>query len=246
MIPAKLTEEYRLAERVRRRWREGIREFGLIGPGDHVLVGLSGGKDSLALLELLGETMRRSNRSFRASALHVRMAGIDYRTDGSYLERMAGEAGIPLHVLTGTFEPDRDERRTPCFLCSWTRRKLLFREAQRMGCNKIALGHHQDDILHTALMNLVYAGSFGTMPARLRMRKFPVTVIRPLCKVQENDLRAWALLRGYKPLDKSCPFEAASRRTDMRATFRKIEALNPEFRHSLWHALSKEGKLVED
>jgi len=245
MTPQKLTDEYRLAERVRRRWREGVREFGLIEPGDHVLIGLSGGKDSLALLELLGETMRRSNRSFRASALHVRMAGIDYRTDTAYLERMAGEAGIPLYVCAGGFEPDRRAGRTPCFLCSWTRRKILFREAQRMGCNKIALGHHQDDILHTALMNLTYAGSFGTMPVRLRMRKFPVTVIRPLCKVPESDLRAWAALRGYRPLEKSCPFETASRRTDLREMFARFEALSPEFRYHLWHALLKDGKLTE-
>lgn len=245
-IPYKQTEEYRLTERVRRKWREGIREFGLIAPGDHILVGLSGGKDSLALMELLGETMRHSNRRFRVSALHVRMAGIDYRSDLSYLERMARESGIPLLVRTAAFEPDRKERRTPCFLCSWTRRKMLFQTARELGCNKIALGHHQDDILQTALMNLTYAGSFATMPALLRMRKFPQTLIRPLCKVPESDLRAWAVLRGYQPLVKLCPHETASRRADLKGVFSQLENLAPEFRYSLWHALQKEGKLTEE
>lgn len=244
-LPPKLNPAYRLGERLRRRLREGIREFSLIEPGDHILIGLSGGKDSLALLELLGELCRHSNQRFRLSALHVRMTGIDYRSDTSYLRQMAAESGATLEVTTCTFEPDRDTRRTPCFLCSWNRRKALFEAAQRMGCNKIALGHHQDDILHTALMNLTYAGSFATMPAKLRMRKFPLTIIRPLCKVQESDLREWARLRAYQPLEKCCPHETASSRTGIRDLFATFEKLTPEFRYNLWHALQKENKLEE-
>lgn len=242
----KLTEEYKLGKRMARRLNEGIRDFSLIESGDHILIGVSGGKDSLALLELLAEYRRRSPVSFSLSALHVRMENVDYRSDTEYLENIAGNAGIPLLVKTGRFEPDRNSRRTPCFLCSWNRRKLLFETARELGCNKIALGHHQDDILQTALMNQTFNGSFSTMPVRMRMQKFPITIVRPLCRIEEADLRAWAGLRGYRRQAKTCPYDTVSNRTSIKQVFGDMEALNPEFRHSLWHALLKEGKLVEE
>lgn len=242
----KQTEEYRLEQRLRRRLNEGIKAFSLIEPDDHILIGVSGGKDSLALLELLGERLRHSNNGFRLTAVHVRMSNIDYRSDTSYLEEVARRAGVPLLVRTGCFEEDRDERRTPCFLCSWNRRKILFETARETGCNKIALGHHQDDILQTALMNLTFNGSFSTMPARLKMRKFPITIIRPLCRVSEEDLRLWAKLRNYRKQEKVCPYDTASNRTSIKEVFGRMEELNGEFRHNLWHALLKEGKLTEE
>lgn len=237
--------EHVLEKRLRRNFAAGVRELSLISRGDHILIGLSGGKDSLALLELLGDARRRSGKSFELTALHVRMANIDYRSDTAYLEERAAAAGVPLLVRTAAFEPDRKEGRSPCFLCSWTRRKILFGVAQELGCNKIALGHHQDDLLLTVLMNLTFAGSFATMPAALQMRKFPVTLIRPLCKVAEEDLEAWAALRQYRPLEKVCPYDKTSNRTAIRQLFETMQRLNPEARHSLWHALQKEGKLTE-
>ena len=242
----KLTEEYRLAERVRRRLREGIKAFGLIEPDDHILIGVSGGKDSLALLELLGEVARHSNHKFHLSALHVRMENVGYAGDVRYLEEVASASGISFYVRTGSFSTDRESGRSPCFLCSWNRRKIMFETARELGCNKIALGHHQDDILHTALMNLMFSGSFSTMPVRLRMRKFPITLIRPLCKEHEEVLRAWAGLRMYRPLENCCPYETVSIRTSVRDEFQNMERISPEFRYHLWHALLKEGKLVED
>lgn len=242
----KLTREYQLGKRIARRLNEGIRDFSLIAPGDHLLIGLSGGKDSLALLELLAEYRRRSPVDFSLSALHVRMENVDYLSDTDYLESIARSAGVPLRVKTGRFEADRNSRRTPCFLCSWNRRKLLFETARELGCNKIALGHHQDDILQTALMNQTFNGTFSTMPVRMRMQKFPMTIVRPLCRVAEADLREWAELRGYRKQTKICPFNTASNRTSIKQIFRDMEALNPDVRYSLWHALQKEGKLTED
>lgn len=109
------------------------------------------------------------------------------------------QVGIPLYIRTGKFETDRNPKRTPCFLCAWNRRKILFNLAQEIGCNKIALGHHQDDILHTALMNLTFSGSFSTMPACLEMEKFPITIIRPLCRVKEEDLKFGQRFRIINP-----------------------------------------------
>lgn len=235
-----------LEQRVRRRFLEGIRRFSLIAPGDRVLVAVSGGKDSLALLDLLGDLRRRHNDNFHLTAMHVRMANVDYRSDLDRLERMAEGWGIPFIVRTGSFEPDRNGRRSPCFLCSWHRRKLLFNVAQELGCNKIALGHHQDDILRTAIMNLTFSGTFSTMPVRLRMKKFPVTLVRPLCLEEETDLAAWATLRDYPAMNKSCLYDKVTNRTAVAAVLDAMAGISPDYRHHLWHALWKGGQLVDD
>ena len=234
-----------LRSKILRDFREGVKEFNLITPFDVILIGLSGGKDSLALLDLMGDMQRRSNNGFTLHALHVRMTGVDYQSDTTYLRSQCERNGITFHERMVSFEADRNERRTPCFLCSWNRRKTLFEVAQELGCNKIALGHHQDDILHTALMNLSYAGSFSTMPCYLKMQKMPLAIIRPLCTVKESLLKEWAKDSEYQSLIKLCPHERASKRTEIACLFEQLEKQNPEFRANLWNALLKDGKLVE-
>ena len=235
-----------LRTRLLRSFREGVKEFQLIAPSDSILIGLSGGKDSLALLDLMGDMLRHSNNGFILYALHVRMLGVDYQSDSSYLRQQCELNGIIYHERHVSFEADRNVKRTPCFLCSWNRRKTFFEVAQELGCNKIALGHHQDDILHTALMNLSYSGSFSTMPCRLKMDKMPLTIIRPLCKVKEDLLKQWAIEAAYQPLVKVCPHDKVSKRTEIATLFEQLEAQNPEFRPNLWNALLKDGKLVEE
>lgn len=232
-------------QRVERRFREAVRTFSLISPGDHILVAVSGGKDSLALLELLAALRQRRNDSFRLTAIHVRMENVDYLSDWAELKCLAEKWGVDLRVVSGSFEPDRNGRRSPCFLCAWHRRKLLFGAAQDWGCNKIALGHHQDDLLRTAMLNLAFSGTFSTMPARLRMKKFPVTLIRPLCLETETDLVAWAAGRAYPQMKKVCPFDKATNRTAVGEVLAAMERLNPDYRYHLWHALVKDHKLVE-
>lgn len=231
--------------RVLKKFREGVKEFALIRPGDAILVGLSGGKDSLALIDLLGDMLRHSNNSFTVEALHVRMHGVDYVTDAAYLKAHCERNNIRLHLRNVSFEADTDTKRSPCFLCSWNRRKVLFETAQMLGCNKIALGHHQDDILHTALMNLFYEGKFCTMPCYLEMSKMPLTIIRPMCKLREVDLKDFALINEYQPLIKKCPYENLSKRTIVAEMYNQMESSNPEFRPNLWHALKCDGKLVQ-
>ena len=234
-----------LRSKLLRSFREGVKEFNLITPSDVILIGLSGGKDSLALLDLMGDLLRRSNNGFTLHALHVRMVGVDYQSDTDYLREQCARHKITYHERLVSFDADRNEKRTPCFLCSWNRRKTLFEVAQELGCNKIALGHHQDDILHTALMNLSYAGSFSTMPCLLKMQKMPLPIIRPLCKVKEALLKEWSIVADYQPLVKLCPHERASKRTEISLLFEQLELQNPEFRANLWNALLKAGKLVE-
>ena len=95
------------------------------------------------------------------------------------------------------------------------------------------------------MMNLTFAGSFATMPVKIRMRKFPVTIIRPLCRVDEADLRRWAEIHGYQPLVKTCPHDGEGNRRSIESVVDAMQRLCPEARNSLWHALEKDGKLVE-
>lgn len=239
-------DEQLLEERIMHRMVKAMATYRLISDGDKILVGLSGGKDSLCLLEMLALRRKIAHPVFTVEALHVRMENIHYETDTSYLEEFAHRLGVPLHLRTTRFDSSTDTRKTPCFLCSWYRRKELFNLAQELGCNKIALGHHQDDLLHTALMSTFFQGSFATMPARLRLRKMPLSIIRPLCMVQEDDIKHLAALRGYEPQLKQCPYEHDSSRDYAAKLFKEIEAHNQEARPCLWRALEDAGKLVEE
>lgn len=167
------------------------------------------------------------------------MRNIPYKNDEDYLRGFAESLGVRLHLFETEFDETTDERRTHCFLCSWHRRKVLFDAAQRLGCNKIALGHHRDDLMETALMNLTFEGKFHTMPPRLRMEKFPVEIIRPLCLLREKDMQAFADLRGYRQQVVKCPYEEASHRADMKEMISRFEALNPEFAYTFFTAIER-------
>ena len=232
-----------LEKRIRERFVKAFATYHLLEDDDYVLVGLSGGKDSLCLLEMLAKRAKIDHPRFRVEAVHVRMENISYETSTAYLEQFCRDLDVPLHIITTRFEPS--DKKPPCFLCSWYRRKEIFNLAQKLGCNKIALGHHQDDLLHTCLMNQFYQGRFDTMPALLKMRKMPLSIIRPLCMVEEVDIQRYAELRDYEKQVKLCPYETDSHRDDMRALFNQIQQQNPEARHSLWNAIVRSGKLVD-
>ena len=246
-------ESHRLWHRLNERFVKAMATYHLIDDDDRILVGLSGGKDSLLLLELLARRAHVQHPRFKVEAMHVRMANIHYETDTSYLEQFCSNLDVQLHVRTTSFEignptNKRDARRqkTPCFLCSWNRRKVMFNLAQALGFNKIALGHHQDDLIHTALMNLTFQGRFDTMPALLKMRKMPLTIIRPLCMIEEQDIKAYAELQGYQKQKKLCPYETDSHRSDIKRLYDAIEQINPEARYSIWRALNADNKLLEE
>ena len=224
--------------RIGQRFAKGVVEYGLIEEGDKILVGLSGGKDSLALVELLARRARILKPKFSVVAAHVVMRNIPYQSDADYLKSYAESWGVPFVLCETEFDAGTDTRKSPCFLCSWNRRKALFTVAREQGCNKIALGHHMDDILETLLMNITYQGAFGSMPPRLVMKKFDMTIIRPMCLVHEADLEELARMRAYRKQTKNCPYESQSSRSAMRGILRQLEAMNPEARYSLWGSMT--------
>ena len=244
-----------LDERLWKTFNKALGQYQLIDEDDHILVGLSGGKDSLLLTELLARRSKVHVPHFRVSALHVRMENIHYETDTTYLQSFCDEHDIPLHVITTSFQSNHTshfsslsshlKEKPACFLCSWQRRKQLFNLAQELGCTKIALGHHQDDIIHTALMNLTFQGHLSTMPVKLRMRKMPLTIIRPLALCLEADIRQYASEHHYEKQLKECPYEHETNRTAVVDLFRQMQQLNPEARQSIWNALEADKKLIE-
>lgn len=235
---AELAEEEKIIRRIEKRFSKGVVEYGLIEDGDKILVGLSGGKDSLALVELLAKRARIYKPRFSVVVAHVVMKNIPYQSDMVYLKEYVESWGLPFVLYETEFDASTDTRKSPCFLCSWNRRKALFTIAKEHGCNKIALGHHMDDILETLLMNITFQGAFSSMPPCLVMKKFDMTIIRPMCLVHESDLAALAQLRGYRKQVKNCPYEEQSHRSDMKEVLRQLEAMNPEARYSLWGSMT--------
>ena len=212
-------------ERLWKTFNKALGQYQLIDEDDHILVGLSGGKDSLLLLEFLARRAKIHVPHFTVEGLHV-----------------------PLHIVTTSFDGSpkpHTKQKPPCFLCSWERRKQLFNVAQELHCTKIALGHHQDDIIHTALMNLTFQGHFSTMPVLLRMKKMPLTIIRPLCLCHEDDIRLYSKEHHYEKQLKLCPYEHETNRTTARELFARMEQLNPEARYCIWRALESDNKLIE-
>ena len=234
-----------LRQHLQSQLNRAMRNYHLIDDGDYILIALSGGKDSLCLLDLLAMRQRIFMPRFKIEAVHVRMENIAYETDTRYLEEFCRQRNVNLHVVNTSFDASTDKRKSPCFLCSWNRRKQMFNLAQEIGCNKIALGHHMDDLIHTALMNECFQGRFDTMPVFLQMKKMPLAIIRPLCLCHESDIKAYAEQEGYQKQRKLCPYEKDSYRTDIQQIFQQMESLNPEARYSIWNALEREGKLVE-
>ncbi len=228
-------------KRLTKRFHKACADYGLIEDGDHILIGLSGGKDSLALVELLGRRQKIHVPHFRVTAVHVSVTNIGYKSDLEYLQAFCAQHNVPFvyKETTAPLTPPMEGGRTKntCFLCSWNRRKALFEVAKELGCNKIALGHHKDDIVETLLMNLIYQGNFGTIAPKLQMEKFPMLMIRPLCLIHEEDLQHYATLAGYRKQQKLCPFEKESSRADVKELVATLKQFNPNVLDSIWGAM---------
>ena len=224
-------------EKIRKLFNKGCVDYGLLHEGDRILIALSGGKDSLELLRLMASRARIWKPRIEVEAAHVIMDNIPYETERTYLQTFCEQQGVKLHILHGRFDESTDKRKTRCFLCAWNRRKILFEFASNNGFNKIALGHHMDDILTTLLMNLTFEGSFSTMPPLLPLEHYPLSIIRPLCLVHESLIKNVAETLGFQKQKTLCPYETDSKRAPMNQLLHELEQLNPEARYNLWHAM---------
>lgn len=235
---AKYTEEEQIHKLLKRKFSKATKEYRLLEDGDKILVALSGGKDSLTLLQLLAERSRIHKPSISIIAAHVSMVNIPYKSNAGFLQEFCDALQVPYHHIESSFDAETTPGRSPCFLCSWNRRKALFELAKREGCNKIALGHNMDDFIETLLMNITFQGAFSAMAPSMTMKKFPITIIRPLCLANESDIEEYARIKAFPPQIKNCPYENESNRKQMKDLLERLDALNPEARYNIWGAMS--------
>lgn len=213
---------------VSRRIDKAIFGYKLIQPGDRVLVGLSGGKDSVTLAHQLARKARAFSIQFEVAAVHIRTEYADL--DGiERLRELAEGVGLPFEQITisvsGRLKPGR---KMNCYWCSTQRRTELLRYAERHGFTRIALGHHMDDILETFLMNLTQKGEISTMLPVLRYDNYPQWVIRPLAWVTEAQTEAYAREIGFQTVRCRCGFDTTSRRRSVRRILDSIVEVEGE------------------
>lgn len=224
-------------DKIQHTANSSMKRWQMTEEGDKILIGLSGGKDSLALVEVLAERQKIFVPRIETIACHVSVSNVPYQSDIEYMREFCQSRGVRFIHETTAFEDDTKQNRSKCWLCSWSRRKTLFKVAEREKCNKLALGHHKDDIVETLLMNEIFTGRFESIPPILQMEKFPLTVIRPLCEVREYLLATLATEHEYAKQIKNCPYEQEGNRPKIRALLSQMTDLNPEVYESLFSAL---------
>lgn len=196
----------------------------LLAPGERVLVGVSGGKDSLALLDVLHALAQRPDWALRPQVIHVR-AGEICRSCGqcAALEQRVTERGLPFHQREFAPGDAGDDPAAPdCFRCARARRRLIFETAQQLGIRTVALGHHRDDLAITALINLTHHGELSTMRPSQELFGGAIRVIRPLCDIEERRVAEFVRKAGYPVADCGCSAEAGNPRKAMDAVLRRL------------------------
>lgn len=218
-----------------------IAEYGLVEAGDRILVAVSGGKDSYTLLELLWRARRVAPVPFDVVAFHLDQGQPGY--DGAPLRRWLEKLGAPFAIerhdtYTPVVEDAERTGATYCRLCSRLRRGALYGAAERLGCNKIALGHHRDDANETLLLNLLYAGRLQAMPAAYVTNDGRFHVIRPLVECAERDIEAHAGAAGYPILPCNlCGSQDDLKRESVRQLLDRLERAIPDVRQVMLAAI---------
>lgn len=230
-----------------KRFIAGINEYQMIKPGDRIAVCISGGKDSMLLAKCIQHLQKHSDFPFEAKYLVLNPG---YSDDN--LEKIKENAkllNIPIEIFDAKiFDYVDDIENSPCYMCARMRRGYLYKNAKAMGCNKIALGHHFDDVIETVLLSMIYGAEIKTMMPKLHSTNFEgMELIRPLYMVREADVIAWARYNGLNFLQCACHFtkknddtsneEMSSKRKEMKqliSTFRKI---NPNIEMNIFRSV---------
>ncbi|MCL4848597.1 MAG: tRNA 2-thiocytidine(32) synthetase TtcA [Acidobacteria bacterium] len=230
-----------LETRLAKKTTRAITEHGLIEDGDRIMVGLSGGKDSWALFQVLDVLRQRAPIAFSLVAVNVDSGYDQYRHD--LLARACTERGWEYHIEHTTIGDVMDDvlgaNETPCSLCARLRRGVLYRLAAEVGATKIALGHHADDFIETLLLNLFFGGVLKAMPARLVSDDGRHVVIRPLVYVSESEARAYTKEVGLPVIGCCCPAcgDLSLQRQRIKRLLLELEREHPGVKSSMLKAL---------
>jgi tRNA 2-thiocytidine biosynthesis protein TtcA len=230
-----------LEARLAKKTTKAITDFNLIEDGDRVMVGLSGGKDSWALLQTLDILRQRAPITFSLVAVNVDSGYKEFKHD--LIAKTCAERGWECrieHTSIGEVMDDLLEANaTPCSLCARLRRGVLYRIAQEVGATKIALGHHLDDFVETLLLNLFFAGAIKAMPARLVSDNGEHVVIRPLVYVTESEARAYTKERELPIIGCCCPAcgDLSLQRQRVKRLILDLEREHPGVKQSMLKAL---------
>jgi tRNA 2-thiocytidine biosynthesis protein TtcA len=230
----------RLESRLYRGVKDACERYQLLAPGDRVLVAMSGGKDSYTLFHLLTRLVPRLPFTVELIAVHLDQAQPNY--DGSGLRAFLEASGVPFEILRedtySVVTSHLPDSATYCSLCSRLRRGILYTAAERLGCNKLALGHHRDDSLETFLLNLFYSGKLQAMPASYRTDDGRFEVIRPLIECGESEIAAFAAELAFPIIPCNlCGSQEGLKRDAMTALLAQLERDNPHVRSIMANAL---------
>lgn len=205
-----------------RQIEHAIGEHKLLKKGDRILIAVSGGKDSLTLLDYFCRDQKKSKIKYKIVAVHIKT---DFHCGACVSEAALVQIFKDYHVQYEFREIKvlDEKRKTDCFWCSWNRRKALFQTAAELSCNKIALGHHKDDMVETALLNLFYNSEISGMKARQELFKGKITIIRPLSYASEDLIKRVARDKGFPEQLCQCPFGATSKRKLIKNILKQLE-----------------------
>ena len=231
------------------KFAKAIREYELLKPGDKVAVCISGGKDSMLMAKLFQELKRHDKFPFE---LEFVVMDPGYREENrKKIEENARLLGVPVRIFESQiFDAVDVIEKSPCYLCARMRRGYLYKEARNRGCNKIALGHHYDDVIETILMGLLYAGQFQTMMPKLHSTNFEgMELIRPMYLIREEDIIRWNDFHGLSFLQCACHFTetcwtvredgtAVSKRKETKQLIAELKKTDPYVESNLFQSVT--------
>ena len=219
--------------------RQAIDDYQMISPGDHIAVGISGGKDSLTLLYALHGLRRFYPNAFSLSAITVDLgfeADVDYTPIRELCERLF----VPYTIISteiGKILFDVRKESNPCALCSKMRKGALNQAARKIGCNKIAYAHHKDDLVETMLLSLIYEGRFYAFSPYTYLDRTELSVIRPLIYVDEADIIGFKNKYDLPVYKNPCPVDGHTKREYVKILTRRLEKENPGVKDRMFHAV---------
>ena len=223
--------------------RKAIEDYNMIEEGDKIGVALSGGKDSISMLMGLKALQRFYPKNFEIIAISIN-PGFDF-FDKNFLEETCKNLEIPIFIEETNIKEivfDVRQEKNPCSLCANFRRGALNSVAIREGCNKLALGHNEDDVLETFLLNLFYTGSVDTFSPVSYMDRSKITLIRPLIYAPEKSIKAFIKRNNIEVMNKVCPIDGISKREDMKKMLNDLRHDIPHIRSNLFGAITRNIK----